>query len=355
MNKLINYLLYAGVEKEEYDAIRSNIDESNRTNLRAFSGISSAFLVFMTFLSFVDPNAMANRLFYAIFAIAMLVVFLISSLLYKIIPRAINPCVYVFLGVLFLFGITLTTLGSPEHQCTTLVAFVLALPVLVQVRPIFMNIVIIAAAVTYTLIGAKFKDPVIYSLDVGNLWIFSAASCIISTFMTKVKTERFVFERKSILVSNTDLLTGLNNRNCYEQKLAVYPDKCSSSLTCVYADVNGLHELNNTKGHKAGDIMLKACAAAIEKQFGHENSYRIGGDEFAAFIIDGDTEKTAEKVRKLTSEIEGKGYHMSVGFEKAEIPMESIEALIKAAEVKMYDEKRRYYENVGGERTNARR
>ena len=36
-------------------------------------------------------------------------------------------------------------------------------------------------------------------------------------------------------------------------------------MTCVFADVNGLHELNDTQGHRSGDRMLQAVAEAARK------------------------------------------------------------------------------------------
>ena len=79
-------------------------------------------------------------------------------------------------------------------------------------------------------------------------------------------------------------LTGLNNRNCYEWMIQTYPNMCKSSLSCIYIDVNGLHELNNTQGHKAGDDMLSYIAQVTQKYFGMQNAYRIGGDEFCVLL-----------------------------------------------------------------------
>ncbi len=57
-------------------------------------------------------------------------------------------------------------------------------------------------------------------------------------------------------MATTDLLTNLKNRNAYEQILSQYNSKLPDSLSCIYADANGLHELNNSQGHAAGDRML---------------------------------------------------------------------------------------------------
>ena len=69
-------------------------------------------------------------------------------------------------------------------------------------------------------------------------------------------------------LSETDLLTGLHNRNCYERKLSFYVNSKSAELACIYVDANGLHEINNKYGHESGDKMLKSIADALVDKFG---------------------------------------------------------------------------------------
>ena len=140
-----------------------------------------------------------------------------------------------------------------------------------------------------------------------------------------------------------DALTGLYNRNRYEADLPHIRKIAAKSLACIYIDVNGLHELNNTKGHELGDIMLKAVADQIKKHFGTEYTYRIGGDEFLVFVPDEEQEKLERKCILLSEELQKEYYHISVGLQwQTEVP--SLTMLVKAAEKKMYDEKRKYYE-----------
>lgn len=147
-----------------------------------------------------------------------------------------------------------------------------------------------------------------------------------------------------------DSLTGLYNRNRYEADLAEYAsDRFHTPLTCVYIDVNGLHELNNTQGHKAGDRMLQAVADEIREKFGTARAYRIGGDEFVTFVPDTGEETISRLCLRIKAALETQNYHISVGIHREERPS-SADALIKAAEKKMYDEKRKYYENTTHDR-----
>ncbi len=192
-----------------------------------------------------------------------------------------------------------------------------------------------------------------------------------------------------------DYLTGVKNRNSYESELEIYKDSECGSIWCMFIDVNGLHEVNNTKGHKAGDIMLTAVAAAIKRAFGDKYAYRLGGDEFAAFAHDSTKEEMLKKKRAINKELSAKGYAVSIGFEGAvRIPDLSdikvidpdgtpvsgsalkhsrkgeetgaaitvfgdeqfdIERIVSAAEEIMYREKLEYYKknNISPDRANA--
>lgn len=143
-------------------------------------------------------------------------------------------------------------------------------------------------------------------------------------------------------MSEFDALTGLLNRNCFENSLPEYQTRGFQSLGCVYVDANGLHELNNTHGHEAGDRMLQGIASVLRAEFGRDNAYRIGGDEFVAFVIDADRETLPRKVRAVEKAAKGKQYHCAMGTAWSPAPF-SAYGLIKTAERNMYASKQRYY------------
>lgn len=140
-----------------------------------------------------------------------------------------------------------------------------------------------------------------------------------------------------------DALSGLYNRNRYEMDLPKYLQAYTTSLACVYVDVNGLHELNNTKGHEAGDRMLKSVSIKLQGKFGTQSTYRIGGDEFLAFVVD-QAEETVDRLsRELEMDLQQDGIYISVGVQW-QTQVTSMDDLIKRAEEKMYAAKKRYYE-----------
>ncbi len=147
-----------------------------------------------------------------------------------------------------------------------------------------------------------------------------------------------------------DYLTNTKNRNSFESEVGAYAALDCRELWCVYVDANGLHEVNNSLGHKAGDIMLCAVADAVKKAFGAENCYRTGGDEFVAFAADLDREGIFRAKRLMNMELAVKGFNVSIGFaggDKRENGLFPVEKLLAEAEELMYREKRSFYMDRG--------
>lgn len=147
-----------------------------------------------------------------------------------------------------------------------------------------------------------------------------------------------------------DALTGLYNRNRYELDRPNLASACRESLCCVFLDANGLHELNNSLGHQAGDTMLRAVAGEIGTCFGTRYTYRVGGDEFIIFVCDEPEEETQKRIRAMVEVLEKKGYSISAGCVWAKVPLEDMEGFIKSAEKQMYLEKQRYYQDPANDR-----
>lgn len=142
-----------------------------------------------------------------------------------------------------------------------------------------------------------------------------------------------------------DHLTGLLNRNCFQKAMERHEKNRDDSLACIYVDADGLHQLNNERGHSSGDQMLKTVAEALKTEFGTEDTYRIGGDEFVAFSCGLQKKQVLQRVQHLKHTVLSHGYHISVGVEwRRAVPL--VFELVKQAESKMYSAKRRYYEET---------
>lgn len=86
----------------------------------------------------------------------------------------------------------------------------------------------------------------------------------------------------------TDSLTGVKNKRAFtEAQESIQIDITAGTLSefgIVVFDLNGLKMVNDTKGHDAGDVFIKDSCHIICESFKHSPVYRIGGDEFVAFL-----------------------------------------------------------------------
>ncbi|MBR1530224.1 MAG: GGDEF domain-containing protein [Oscillospiraceae bacterium] len=191
------------------------------------------------------------------------------------------------------------------------------------------------------------KEEVFSSADeieASMKWFLAGIMALLSLYlawMLRINHYSVLHAKKQ---ANIDILTGLQNRNCYEN----YCEKIKSAerLACIYIDANGLHELNNTKGHLAGDQMLRFIADTLKIYFGEDTVYRIGGDEFIVFDKNQSDSKIQEILEQVKTEIERNQYHISAGYCLGTKKIQ-LKELIKTAEIRMYEEKKKYYEKIG--------
>lgn len=143
-----------------------------------------------------------------------------------------------------------------------------------------------------------------------------------------------------------DPLTGLLNRRRFERDLEWWGRNRPETLTCVYIDVVGLHEINNHLGHKAGDGMLCAVAGAMQRMFPLADTYRIGSDEFVVLWADHTGKQGAEAAARIKALLRESNYEISVGVHQIE-PDENLEDGVDRAENAMRRDKEAYYRETG--------
>lgn len=89
--------------------------------------------------------------------------------------------------------------------------------------------------------------------------------------------------------ANHDALTGLANRNLFQDRLeqAVYSAMRSQSLVAlVYIDLDGFKLINDTEGHEAGDELLRAISKRLKACVRENDTVaRMGGDEFVLILV----------------------------------------------------------------------
>jgi diguanylate cyclase (GGDEF)-like protein len=142
-----------------------------------------------------------------------------------------------------------------------------------------------------------------------------------------------------------DPLTGLSNRMTFGQALdreLARAERDAGVVTLVMLDLDHFKRLNDTKGHQAGDEVLRKTAATLrEQQRVYDTAARYGGEEFALIapgLTAADALATGERIRAAI-ESNGAGVTASVGVATYPDQADGGESLIAAADAALYRSK----------------
>jgi diguanylate cyclase (GGDEF)-like protein len=154
----------------------------------------------------------------------------------------------------------------------------------------------------------------------------------------------------------TDDLTGLRNRRGFllltEQEMKLVRGKRADiGLWLLFADLDGLKQINDTLGHEVGSRVIVQAGDILKQTFRESDVIaRLGGDEFAILAVSNDSDggrvmmsRLQENVRSFNAR-EKLSYRlsMSVGVVRVDADKAtSIEEVLKEADRAMYEEKRR--------------
>ena len=117
--------------------------------------------------------------------------------------------------------------------------------------------------------------------------------------------------REAMRQANTDQLTGLNNRRCFEEMAARELDatrRYQRHLSVVMLDVDHFKSFNDTYGHAVGDEVLRAVAGVLAGAARVcDVPARLGGEEFVVLCPETTPEAAvvlAERIRKRVEALE---------------------------------------------------
>lgn len=340
LHSIRNLLLYGGLSKEEFHTVSDDVTAENLRCLKLYAPIACVVFCVLALLSCVTPGIPSNNTWiYCGSCLAMGLLALAVHLFADQRPWLGSLCLHLFIIVLYAFSIAVAVIHV-QYPSVSAIVFLMVAPLIFIDRPLNVSVEIIAQIVVLSLMTLAIKDPQVASDDIWNAVTFGAVGMVTNAFLMRTKFRSLYQAHEIAYLSETDVLTGLKNRNCYENRLEDYPRKYAGNLVCAYADADGLHALNNERGHDAGDRLLCAIAHAMQDLYGEKHTYRIGGDEFVAFIPKGSLTKVQEQLAHMKTKLEAQGHRVSCGAAQTDAAYADMRGLVREAEKRMYEQKR---------------
>jgi two-component system cell cycle response regulator len=161
-----------------------------------------------------------------------------------------------------------------------------------------------------------------------------------------LRSARLLAEREKL--ASMDGLTGLANRREFDQVLAREVNRSERSkepLSLVVFDIDHFKRINDTRGHLAGDEVLRAVgnvmAGAVREM---DLVARYGGEEFAVVLPrcdQHDAVRVVERIRRA-GQAEGELQDVTLSAGIATMPFNATDGLtlVAAADEALYESKR---------------
>ncbi|BBA37224.1 diguanylate cyclase with GAF sensor [Methylocaldum marinum] len=132
-------------------------------------------------------------------------------------------------------------------------------------------------------------------------------ACVLSVCLEN--TLNFELIRRTSLI---DMLTGVNNRRYFEQRVGEEIDRTRRTgecLSCLFLDIDHFKTINDTYGHQSGDRVLVDAAQTIRSTLRDSDVLaRYGGEEFVVLLSAGTGDRAAadvaERIRQCIADHE---------------------------------------------------
>jgi diguanylate cyclase (GGDEF)-like protein len=167
------------------------------------------------------------------------------------------------------------------------------------------------------------------------------AAIVLLAAQAAIAIERVDLLARLERIAHTDELTGLPNRRAWREELPREMARAKREhwpLCVAMMDIDGLKKLNDTRGHHAGDQLLKQNAAAWSSALRPVDLLaRYGGDEFAAVLTGcrlDDAQKLVDRLVEATPEDRS----VSVGIAEWD-GSQDVNALMAEADARLYTAK----------------
>lgn len=172
---------------------------------------------------------------------------------------------------------------------------------------------------------------------------------VVCTDITKLKQT----ENELRYLANTDMVTGLPNRNHFYEVLNRTFQQCRQAgqkFTVMYLDLDNFKTVNDTLGHDIGDRLLKSVSQVISEQLAADTLFaRVGGDEFVILCRAYTTPEQLSVVGETLNQLISQPFHIgehevkvgsSIGMAIYPQHGQDQDALLKHADEAMYKAKK---------------
>lgn len=335
--RLVKVLIYAGIGKQDYQDIIDDIREKNGELLIIGTSISIAFFGILYLVSYFSRALEANRVLYAVCFFALSAFLGLRRTVKGVKKKAALPGCYLVLILLYAFTISQSVLTQPEIPAAGFSVLLFITAFLVIDRPYRILLLQIVMTIVFCVTAHSCKQPEIAVIDTANAVSSLMLGIICSVYLLQTRLQGILYNRNTQRELDTDGLTKLMIKKAAERDIRRYIEATKEEGALIMIDLDNFKQVNDTKGHAYGDVILKLTGESISSAFrAGDIKGRFGGDEFIVFL-------PGVKSRKLIME---RLDHFKELMEKGVMGEENQNGVHQSIGVAMYPEDAGTYEEL---------
>jgi diguanylate cyclase (GGDEF)-like protein len=143
-----------------------------------------------------------------------------------------------------------------------------------------------------------------------------------------------------------DSLTGVHNRDFFESNMEKYNNEIDVPVALILCDLDKLKYINDTYGHKVGDIYIKESAKLLSAYSTDDMTIsRIGGDEFCFIVQNAKKEVIEDLIEEIRNKVmiynenNDMEIKISLGYSYSAQSKGQMDNLFVEADTNMYEDK----------------
>jgi len=187
--------------------------------------------------------------------------------------------------------------------------------------------------------GLQYSEPQIWIV---NTLVQGTGFAIVSTLIATLRVALDTAARQARI----DPLTRIaNNRAFFDEaeRVLARARRHQHPTTVAYIDLDNFKAVNDTKGHRGGDEVLRQVADVLRLSVrAGDIAARVGGDEFVLLLPETGSEGAGALLHRLRAALgdaqagAGTPVTVSIGAVTFGLPPESVEAMVQQADAHMY-------------------
>ena len=328
------------------------------SNLKLLIAANTTAILFLIAFILVTPLIISSwhpTPYHLAFLPALLICFAVSLIYYRGHRNggrgASLLCILLSI-ILLTFSVLLDTIGSAGAPAIFVPMMYVIVPV-VFTLPFHISYGMIAITeIAYAFMLSTYKNNMTGRYDLFGSIVALACSLIIANIITMLRVRDYMLQAEYKYRSMTDGLTNILNKEAIFDALRKYFLAYNPHTTCalIIMDLDNFKTLNDTKGHAAGDVLLKEIGRLLTETFRRLDIIgRFGGDEFV-ILLKGTADPLLirnkytiiqERLKQLTQEQLDIPVTASFGSVYAEDQTVDAHLLFQQADTALYEAKRK--------------